>query len=231
MSDHRSERRHSANIAGRIARFGGLTTSPRVFARRVEVGSRYAPFSFALLTLALAAVSAAQPLSHDRLVVEGSPMQLRGSGATYQGVEQDSFSPEILEQSRNHEDWYEARSGKAIFFSAHLSAATSDEGLGEYRWGAGTWRRYRMFALAIAAGWYKPAPGENSFPEFIRGVAVGGGRVWMGSAGVGVIARGRSHGMGSSRWRCARCPIAPRRRRTGTYSAVSSASRASRCAL
>jgi hypothetical protein len=117
------------------------------------VGPRCPPFSFALVTLALAALSGAQPLTHDRLLVEGSPMRLRTSAATYHGVEQESISSQILEQSRKHGDWYEARSGETIFFSAHLSSVTSEEGLGEYQWGAGTWRRYPMFALAIAAGY------------------------------------------------------------------------------
>ena len=131
---------------------------------------------------------AAEPRSQSgALLVERSPMRLRASGATYEGVTRDSVPLESLERARKLDYWVEARSGDTVFFPAHLMS--SAEGLGDYRIGAGTWTSYPMFGLATAAGWYKPLPDENSFPDDIHSVTVGAGRVWMGTVGLGIVAR------------------------------------------
>jgi hypothetical protein len=50
-----------------------------------------------------------------------------------------------------------------------------------------TARAYRMFDLAIAAGWYERR-GNEYLPQDIRGLCRQGNRLWMGSNGVGVLA-------------------------------------------
>jgi hypothetical protein len=124
------------------------------------------------------------------LRVTRSPMALRASGAKYAGVSHDSVETNELEsrlkQARDDPDWIEARSTDRIFFDADLTHST--EGLGMYRNGAKEWTSYPMSKLAIAAGWYVPPAGDQYFPDFIRGVAVAGGRVWMGSGGIGIAA-------------------------------------------
>lgn len=122
-------------------------------------------------------------------------MKLRHSGATFDGVVKDPMPRHELDGYRKAEDWLEAQSGQTLFFPAHL-ASHSPEGLAVYRLDSGSLTVYPIFALAVAAGWYKPQQDENSFPDFIRGVGVAGNRVWMGSAGAGIVTRD----LASGRW-------------------------------
>jgi hypothetical protein len=131
--------------------------------------------------------AAEQPSQSASLRVEPSPMKLRGAGVIYERAERNEMTPDDLDRGRKLDYWVEARFGDTIFFPAHLISL--DEGLGVYRIGADTWSAYPMFGLAIAAGWYRPSPGEHSFTDGIHGVTVGAGRVWMGTIGLGIVAR------------------------------------------
>jgi hypothetical protein len=119
--------------------------------------------------------------------VEPSPMRLRASGAAFEGTTREDMSLADLDELRRDGDWREVESNGTIFFPGHWKSHYS-EGLAAYRLGAKTWTIYGMSALALATGWYKP-PDDPYFPDFIHGVARGGGRIWMGTVGIGIVAR------------------------------------------
>ena len=140
---------------------------------------------------------AAPPLSQTaQLRAEPSPIRLRASGVWFTTGEIEDLTAEDFARSRADEYWQEARWQNTLFFPSHLGPS-NDGGLGIYVLGARTWTIYPMFALATAAGWYKPLPDEDSLPQEISGVAVGGGRVWMGTSGLGIVARDLREGVWS----------------------------------
>lgn len=119
--------------------------------------------------------------------VERSPMALRAANVGYAGRSQEVISAERFEGLRQGDGWFEARSGHTVFFPAHL-ASLSEEGLGIYDLDARTWKVIPPFDLAARAGWYTPHPDDGSPPNTVQSVAIGGGRAWIGTAGVGVLA-------------------------------------------
>jgi hypothetical protein len=136
------------------------------------------------LTFSIAgALPAAQP---PQLQVEPSPMRLRASGASYSGVKK-SMTREEFERARKEEYWQEVQWNDTVFFPGHVTSM--EDGLGAYTLGTARSTAYPMSALAIATGWYKPPDDERYFPDFIHGVALGGGRIWMGTIGLGIVAR------------------------------------------
>jgi hypothetical protein len=147
-------------------------------------------WSHTLLSLVLVQPLLAVPPRHQTaaLRAEASPMRLRASGVWFTTGTTNDMTAEDLARSRADEYWQEARWQNTLFFPSHLGP-TNDGGLGVYTLSAKTWTVYPMFSLATAAGWYKPLPNEDSLPEHISGVAIGGGRVWMGTSGLGIVAR------------------------------------------
>ena len=115
-------------------------------------------------------------------------MVLRASGVSYQGIARTGMSPERFAQLRVEQYWVEASSDRTTFFRAGRVSSDA-EGLGIYRLGEDAWVTYPMFGLALAAGWFTPRVDDLPLPDDIEGIGIGGGRVWMGSIGVGIIVR------------------------------------------
>lgn len=147
-------------------------------------------WSYTLLCLVLVPPLLAAPRTPQiaQLRAEASPMRLRASGVWFTTGTTKEMTEEDFTRSRADEYWQEARWQNTLFFPSHLGPG-NDEGLGVYRLGAKTWTIYPMFALATAVGWYTPLPDEDSLPDAIYSVAVGAGRVWMGTNGLGIVAR------------------------------------------
>ena len=150
---------------------------------------------FALIGLAPALVLAQRSPAPRSMHVERSPMVLRASGVSYDGIARTGMSPEDLPRLRMDTDWREVQSGRTTYFRADR-VSTGFEGLGVYRVGEDAWVTYPMFGLAVAAGWFTPQPDDGPLPNDIEGLGIGGGKVWMGSNGVGIIARN----LGDGRW-------------------------------
>ena len=143
---------------------------------------------FVLIVSAPAFVLAQRNPPARNLHVERSPMVLRASGVSYDGIARTEMSSERLARLRMDQYWTETQSDRTTYFRADR-VSTHYEGLGVYRLGEDAWATYPMFGLAVAAGWFTPEPDDGHLPNDIEGVGIGGGKVWMGSNGVGIIAR------------------------------------------
>ena len=156
-------------------------TGPAAACHSLRHHHSFVPLVAALLLIA--GVPAPQP---DRLRVDASPMRLRASGVAYAGVTKD-MDLEDLARARKDEFWQEVQWKDTTFFPAHFLSL--DGGLGAYTPGAKTWTWYPMSALAVAAKWYVALKDDDDLSADIHGVAIGGGRVWMGSIGIGIVAK------------------------------------------
>ena len=136
---------------------------------------------FVLIISAQALLLAQGNAPTPNLRVERSPMVLRASGVSYDGIAHTGMSLERLARERTDKYWIEVQSHSTTYFGS--------EGLGVYRHGEDAWVTYPMFGLAVAAGWFAPQPDDRYLLNDIEGLGIGGGKVWMGSNGVGIIAR------------------------------------------
>jgi hypothetical protein len=112
-------------------------------------------------------------------------MRLRASGASYSGVKK-SLTRQEFDRVRKREDWQEVRWNDTVFFPGNLTSM--EEGLAAFTLGTERSTAFPMSALATATGWYNSSDDED-LPDFIHGVALGGGRIWMGTVGLGIVAR------------------------------------------
>lgn len=139
-----------------------------------------------VLGVAAEGILAAQaPTLTGGLGVERSSRALRASGAAFAGVKWGwpaAYRPE--EPGPDHS---QAVRGEGFVFFDAAPLDHSSGGLGRYKPGDAHWYSYPLSMVAEAAGWYPP--GSRAARDSIRGLAIGGGRVWMGSIGVGVLAR------------------------------------------
>jgi hypothetical protein len=136
---------------------------------------------FVLIVSAQAFLLAQRNAPAGNLQIERSPMVVRASGVSYEGIAHTGMSLERLEAERTDKFWMEVKSDGTTYFRS--------EGLGVYRHGGDAWVTYPMFGLAVAAGWFAPQPDDRYLFNDIEGLGIGGGKVWMGSNGVGIIAR------------------------------------------
>jgi hypothetical protein len=127
------------------------------------------------LALATEGILLAQvPAPAGRLRVERSPRAIRASNAVFAGVEHGWPAPYRLEEPRSHRSKAFQWDGVVFFDAARLDSTYG--GLGRYKPGEARWDSYPLSMVAAAAGWYPQ--GSRAAHDAIRGLAIGGGRVW-----------------------------------------------------
>jgi len=109
----------------------------------------------------------------ERLRTSLSPLKLLASDVKYDGEALQAPPDRITGE-------------KIIINRVAYYRAIMEEGLVAEDLATNTARAYRMFDLAIAAGWYE-REGSEHLPQGIRGLYRQGNRLWMGSNGVGVL--------------------------------------------
>jgi hypothetical protein len=141
-----------------------MARTPTRFDQLFMVRRPYMPaksYLFVLIISAQALLLAQRNAPTPNLRVERSPMVLRASGVSYDGIAQAGMSPARLAMERTDEYWLEVQSDGTSYFRS--------KGLGVYRHGEGAWITYPMFGLAVAAGWFAPQPDDRYLLNDIEG--------------------------------------------------------------
>jgi hypothetical protein len=143
----------------------------------IRVHVQLAAACCALLWLSSSGASAEIAAPPTSVLVSESPMGMLAAGVHYEG------QPLAL----SHERVKERCCGtKVIAGNVTFCDVTMPDGLVAVNTQTKEAVLYRLFDLAVSAGWFKRT-GDRYLPNDLRGLAKSGGSLWMGSNGVGIL--------------------------------------------